>query len=321
MPVTLAGNGISTQLKTYMRQQILQILVFILLPFTLFGQLNHADTVRVFYLGGQSNMDGYGYNADLPDSLKGGYDNVWIFHGNAVADNEKGGGLGKWENLKAGHGTGFYADASANHLSDRFGIELSFAKHLQKLYPGEKIALIKYSRSGSSIDSSAARWFGSWEADFKGGQGVNQYDHFLSTIRHASDTRDIDGDGINDYFKPCGIIWMQGESDALDEAVALRYHANLKRLMDLIRAALREDNVPVVIGKISDSGDDKDGKVWDFGELVQYAQEKYAITDKRAAIVRSTQNYKYSDPYHYNSAGYIDLGIRFAEAVYRLNKK
>jgi hypothetical protein len=31
--------------------------------------------------------------------------------------------------------------------------------------------------------------------------------------------------------------------------------------------------------------------------------------------------YNYSDPYHYDSKGYIDLGIKFAEAVYRLNEQ
>ncbi|NOR87582.1 MAG: hypothetical protein GQ527_08245 [Bacteroidales bacterium] len=90
--------------------------------------------------------------------------------------------------------------------------------------------------------------------------------------------------------------------------------------MDLMRASLHTDDLPVVIGKISDSRDDDDGKVWDYGELVQYAQEKYARTDKNAAIVRDTRNYNYSDRWHYDSNGYINLGEKFAEAVYNLNK-
>lgn len=55
------------------------------------------------------------------------------------------------------------------------------------------------------------------------------------------------------------------------------------------------------------------------GELVQYAQEKFVRDDKNAAIVRSTQKYNYgNDPWHYDSAGYIDLGKNFAEEVFRL---
>ena len=90
--------------------------------------------------------------------------------------------------------------------------------------------------------------------------------------------------------------------------------------MDLIRAAFWEDDIAVVIGKISDSGNDDSGKVWPYGELVQFAQEKYARTDENATIVRSTSLYKYSDPWHYDSEGYIDLGKAFADAISDLNK-
>ena len=130
---------------------------------------------------------------------------------------------------------------------------------------------------------------------------------------------DIDGDGEKDHLIPAGIIWMQGESDAsYGEELANRYYTNLKRLMDLIRASLHSDDLPVVLGKISDSWKDTDGKVWDYGELVQYAQEKYACTYRQAAIVRNTRFYKYSDPWHYDSEGYIDLGEKFADAIYQL---
>ena len=136
---------------------------------------------------------------------------------------------------------------------------------LSKLFPNQRVALIKYSRSGSSIAEEAAGQFGCWEPDFEQGDGpsasVNQYDHFLKTVRMACAVRDIDGDGTEDRLIPAGIIWMQGESDANAGAdVAQRYSANLKRLMDLIRAAFRTDDLAVVIGRISDSGQDTDGR-------------------------------------------------------------
>ena len=186
----------------------------------------------------------------------------------------------------------------------------------------KKFGLVKYSRGGSSIDSLAADQFGSWEPDYSGTNGVNQYDHFLTTLNEALNIDDIDNDGKKDYLIPYGIIWMQGESDAAyTEDIAKRYYSNLRRLMDLIRASLRSDDLPVVIGRISDSWNHKDGKTWKYGELVQYAQEKYVEKDDNAAIVRSTQHYKYFDKWHYDSNGYVDLGIEFAEAVYLLIKK
>ena len=44
------------------------ILLFLLMPCILLAQVK-KDTIRVFYLGGQSNMQGYGYVKELPDSL------------------------------------------------------------------------------------------------------------------------------------------------------------------------------------------------------------------------------------------------------------
>lgn len=302
-----------------MNQKRLELLVLFLFPSLLFSQQNEAGEVRVFYLGGQSNMDGYGYNIDLPDSLNQPFENVWIFHGNPAGDDQPEGGLGKWDQLKPGHGRGFSSDGIQNSLSDRFGVELSFAKRLQELYPNEKIAIIKYSRGGTSIDSMAAGTSGSWEPDYHGTTGINQYDNFLTTVRNALSEKDIDQDGEEDRLVPGGIIWMQGESDANHtEEIANRYFSNLKRLMNLIRASFHTDDLPVVLGKISDSWNATDGKVWEYGELVQYAQEKYAGTDGNAAIVRSTRYYKFSDPWHYDSEGYIDLGIKFADAVYQL---
>ena len=112
---------------------------------------------------------------------------------------------------------------------------------------------------------------------------------------------------------------MQGESDAhYTEEIANQYHANLTRLMNLIRAALRQDDLPVVIGRISYS--QKEPLSWKHGEIVRAAQAKYATTDTAAALVTSPDNYGYSDPWHYDSAGYLDLGIQFAEAMNRLEQ-
>ena len=91
--------------------------------------------------------------------------------------------------------------------------------------------------------------------------------------------------------------------------------------MDLMKAAFRNNDLPIVIGKISDSGDDADGKVFGFGELVQFGQEKFAATQPNAAIVRTTTSYKYTDRYHYDSHGFIDLGKQFANALFALNNK
>ncbi len=278
-----------------------------------------AKDYHVFFLGGQSNMDGYGYNKNLPDHLKKPMPGVMIYHGNPKPDNDEAGGLGVWDILQPGHGASFSSDGKTNNLSNRFGLELSLAENLQKRLPDINIAFIKYSRGGTSIDIEAADHFGCWDPDFGDAAGINQYDYFLKTVRGAYSAGDIDGDGETDRLLPAGIFWMQGESDAAWGAdVAFRYESNLKRLMDLIRAAFHQDDLPVIIGRISDSGQDEDGLVWTHGEVVRAAQAAFVDKDPAAALVTSTDNYNYSDKWHYDGAGYLDLGRAFAEAFYQL---
>lgn len=87
--------------------------------------------------------------------------------------------------------------------------------------------------------------------------------------------------------------------------------------MDLIRASLLADDLPIVIGKISDSWE-KGDKVYPYEELVHFAQEEFVKTDGNAAIVRNSKYYKFSDRWHYDSPAYIDLGVSFAEKLYEL---
>jgi len=282
-----------------------------------------ATDYHVYYLGGQSNMDGFGTVAQLPAELNAPVDRVRIYHPTPTRD-DTASPQGIWAQLAPGHGWGFSSDASTNTMGERFGPELTFGRRLAELHPDRNIAIIKYSLGGSSItpnsDDPNARAPGHWDPDYNlsnnGFTGVNQYDHALNAIAHATSFTDIDGDGEPDRLIPAGIVWMQGESDAQSEADAADYEADLKQLIDLLRAALRVDDLPVAIGRISDSGQDpNDKKIWDHGDAVRAAQASFCDTDPAAALVTTTDNYAYSDPYHYDTAGFIDLGRAFADAL------
>ncbi len=274
-----------------------------------------AKDYHVYYLGGQSNMDGYGKVGELPEDLKAGVPGVWIFHGNMGRDGKPPAGQGKWSELKPGHGRSFGSDGKKNKYSDRFGVELTFARRLKELYPDRNVALIKYSRGGTSISAkaSAAKRFGCWEPDWEGGagagKGVNQYDHFLATLKHARAVEDVDGDGEKDRLIPSGLVWMQGESDAQQKEVADLYEANLGKLMGLLAKDLGDEKQRVVIGRITD------WKVWTHGAIVRAAQAAFVNKHPNAALVTSTDDYGNSDPWHYDTAGYLDLGKRFADAM------
>lgn len=281
----------------------------------------HAKVYRVYYLGGQSNMDGFGLNRDLSQEQRTPVDGCMIYRGSLQGSGQEPRGAGVWATLTPGFGWGYSSDGKTNTLGERFGPELSFGAQMQKLNPDANIAIVKYSFGGSSIslESGGETWDVDDRREKNGLIGINQFDHALKTIDMALSVRDIDGDGEDDTLIPCGIVWMQGESDGTNKAAADDYEQNLGELMNLLRAALRVDELPVVIGRISDSHQRGDGEiVWKFGETVRAAQQAFCEQDPMAALVTSTDEYGYSDPYHYDTAGFLDLGIEFARTMHAL---
>jgi len=266
-------------------------------------------------------MVGYGYVAELTPSLNTRVDRVMIFEGRSADDGERQGGKGIWSPLQPGFGYGFKTDGRTIRLSDRFGPELSFGIALSSNLPDTSIALVKYALGGSILAPGVSG--GNWHPTIRNGHRVNQFDHATKTLRNALSDRDIDGDGIRDKLIPAGIVWMQGESDADDsQASADAYDENLAHLVQYLRAALGDENLPVVIGKITDSGMANDGSVMDYIDIVQQAQASFAAADRCAELVSITDNLNYrDDEYHYDTEGFLSLGEAFAEAVLRLEKK
>ena len=75
-----------------------------------------------------------------------------------------------------------------------------------------------------------------------------------------------------------------------------------------------------MIGRIADSGRDADGRMMDYGDIVQTAQAAFVKKDNRAALVTSTDGYKFCDKWHYDTAAFIDLGRQFAASMVALEK-
>ena len=279
-----------------------------------------AKIYKLYFLGGQSNMEGFGYTNELVKDRAVVSEDVMIFTGQMALDNTTHGGVGTWQPLQPGFGTGFKTDGKAIQLSDRFGPELLFGQTMAAGSAGTRIAIIKYALGGSGLADGVG--FGNWHPDFSEGAGLNQYDHALKTLRNAFAVTDIDGDGVPDRLIPSGIVWMQGEADAYDsQAAADEYRANLERLMGLLRAALRVDDLPIVIGRITDSGMSEDGSVMDYIGTVQKAQQDFAENDTCAAYVTVTDDLTYlDDGWHYDSEGFVRLGTAFAKAMKNLEE-
>jgi len=285
---------------------------------------SRAETYHLYFLGGQSNMEGYGRNAEIHPSDRAPVPNAHIFFGMRQQDLEPPQGLGVWAPVSAGFGVDFGTDGTTNTLGTRFGPELFFAKELRLMHPEENLAIIKYAKGGSSLDVRSAGEAGAWDPhDDRGegeGRGRNQYDHALAVIEAATRVRDIDGDGEDDTLIPTGIVWMQGETDATHKPSAEAYAENLAEMVMLLRAALRDDALPVAVGRISDSNARTPpyDLVWEHLSIVQEAQDTVARNDRAVDVMTLTERYKYSDPYHYDTDGFRMLGTDFAEKMREL---
>ncbi|MEL7030680.1 MAG: sialate O-acetylesterase [Pseudomonadota bacterium] len=277
-----------------------------------------GKTYHVYFLGGQSNMEGYASIEALPDALTDVRSDLPIFMGNMPYDHDPRGGLGLWAPLSPGFGKEFASNGKRNVLSGYFGPELTFGREMKRLNPDQNIALIKYARSGSSIAVGASHG-GNWMPDYRGQNGLNQYDFAVRTIKTALAQQDIDGDGLRDQMIPAGLIWMQGEGDALGREAAEAYALNLDNLLHHLRHAFKDPTLPLIIGKITDSNMNEGSPMMPHIGRVHAAQLAFVSKDACAAYMTETDEYDHADDgWHYTADGYLRMGRAFARALTEL---
>ena len=234
--------------------------------------------MKVFLLGGQSNMVGCSPLKGVPDSLNHDYENVMIYASGEIAPCH----LESWGNLKSGMGT------NANY----FGPELTFGPAMAGYFPQENIVLIKCAWGGTNLWSQ-------WRPPGSGGKVGDLYTSFVKRIRKGLDSLPAEA-------KPeiAGMIWMQGESDAFaphsDE-----YEFNLSNLIKDIRSEFNLPGMPFVIGQINNA------PAWPDSAKVKKAQLNVSLKVPNTGLVTTT-DYLLCDPYHYDAAGQLSLGKRFA---------
>jgi hypothetical protein len=243
--------------------------------------------IKVFLLGGQSNMAGWTPLSEIPSNLKREYSEAiaWV-DGETTASLAK-----KWMNLTSGLG----------NSQTYFGPELSFGPEIAKYLPNENIALLKYAWGGTNLVSR-------WRSPSSGGTTGDMYKNFIKSVH----------DGLAALPQGCqpeivGMIWMQGESDANQtKAVADEYESNLKNLIKDIRAEVKLPEMPFVLGQISEAA------AWEpYGATIRQAQLNVSKSVVNTDMFITT-DYGFTDPYHYNGAGEISLGKRFATSMYNV---
>ncbi|HTJ77934.1 MAG TPA: sialate O-acetylesterase [Rariglobus sp.] len=248
-----------------------------------------ADTpvINVFLLGGQSNMDGRALISDLPSALQAPQPDVPFYHDTILTTlRPQSGGTGQ------------------------FGPEVTFGKDMAAYFEaaGSSIAIIKYAAGGTNLYS---QWAAGGTAT-QTGDGT-QYVSFQNTVaRGLQALRTANPTAI---IQISGMIWMQGESDAVvvngvDESLV--YQANLTNFIKDVRMTYGA-NLPFVIGRLS-VNQTGTGPAAQRGNVIT-AQNAVTASLPRVGIVNTDSFSLKSDNLHFDATGQQDLGSGFATAM------
>ncbi len=171
-----------------------------------------ADHVRVFLLGGQSNMLGRAASSGLPTSpvnLQLPQDDVLLYYGSTLTT------------LRPGSGK----------FTTEFGPEVSFGRAIADASPQYTYALIKGAVGGTGLWDDWNPTTGAIYADFR-----NTVAAGLAALQAAGHTTEI-----------VGMLWHQGENDAIQGQEA-NYASNLTAFIADVRSRYGA-KLPFIIGE------------------------------------------------------------------------
>lgn len=249
------------------------------LMMTVCGSLS-AATINVFLLGGQSNMDGRADATLLTNNF-----------------------LSQTDVL-------FYSNSAGNTLTtlkprtdNQFGPEITFGRAMADYYssdPTQQVALVKNAVGGTNLYSQ-------WAADGTSGSANDgsNYKSFQSTVTNALNALRAAHPGEAIVIR--GMIWMQGESDAV-ATYSVQYQANLANFINDIRLTYGAD-LPFVIGGLSNYQTSLNTT---YRNDVRAGQEAVADGDPLTGIVNTNGFQLKSDNLHWDAIGQQQLGEAFA---------
>lgn len=196
-----------------MRIPIRNILTGLLVSFSLaIASLSaeQAKPIKVFLLGGQSNMAGQlkEYWADVQSPYKDPFPQIQLWH------NKR----NQWAPLAPTH---------------RLGPEIGFGHAIAKWLPNEDVRLVKYAMNGTAL-------YNYWAPT--GGPG---YVGFIATVQAA--LADLDAKQLP--YDIAGMLWLQGESDAA-ENMGAEYEQNLSAFIEHMRSEFKTPEMPFILARV-----------------------------------------------------------------------
>ena len=173
-----------------------------------------------------------------------------------------------------------------------FGPEISFASAMS-IQLKEPVGIIKHSIVGTNLAKQ-------WSPNGK----KSLYKAMINKVIAAQKTRNIE---------IVGMIWMQGESDAVNKAMASSYQKNLSEFIQAARKDLNSPDMIFVSGRINSPK-----PVFAYTDIVRKAQEQCNLP--RYAYIDCDTLEKGTDNIHYTTRGIVEMGQKFAEAMLKIIK-
>lgn len=195
--------------------------------------------------------------------------------------------------------------SNAVRLSDE-SLRLALQKSFEKIYPADRIYLAKYAANSTHL---AGDWLGNG-SETATGDGAhyvafqNAVKNQLATLRTANPDREI---RLN------GMVWMQGESDALNTGYAEAYETNLKTFIEDVRATFGIPKLTFVLGRLSTGQ-----LAYPFLNVVRTAQDAVAKQDPNVAAVSLESLTVAPDGGHFSAESYPIMARLFADATKNL---
>jgi iduronate 2-sulfatase len=250
-----------------------------------------ADHYEVFLVAGQSNCDGRGKVSELTGPLakwaKPQEDVIITYSCSKLR-----GPILTSKGFKALQPGWSVAPAKARPTelpSDTFGPEVGFGRGIADRLAGKKVALIKYAEGGTSLAKD-------WNPDVKD----RLYSAFLDFTRKS--LMELKDQGHTYTIR--GMIWHQGESDA--SVTAEDYRKMLTAFVTRVRTDLETPDLPFGVGEVFDNGK---------RDSIRAAQKATAEAVKGVFFVPAEKLKTFDGGTHFDAAGQIELGERFAAGM------
>jgi len=276
---------------------------------SIFGCSDSSGKLKTVLILGQSNMVGWGNPATIPpkdiEKYESSKEQIYYF---------------SYFDFK--FKPPYFLKRKPSHYLDRFGITvgetftpaLSIQNKLTDVFPNEKILLLHYAIAGTSVYSS---WHPDWTPDRAAvyARQVNmepKHDLYGKTLEKIQQAETLAKEQGYKGLDILGVIWFQGEQDALLSKPANQYEENLTYLISKLREDLDNADLPFIFQQTNSTS-------LFYTDAIRQAQENVAANVANTKLIQTelaklpTDYPKYDDELHYNTEGIIKLGEKAVE--------